>query len=487
MAPRVRLKNVSSIGRKLKPGGVHRRLPGFLAVAALTAACTALPPSAEPPASPGTQVWASGYHTRYGSPRPSAIAVTPDGRAVFVTGAGPTTVSYDAATGMQRWARGYNGPAKSVNIPAAIAVSPDGRRVFVTGWDRVGDGADYATIAYSASTGRQLWLSRYSPPAGGTAVASAVVVSRDGKTVFVTGHSGGSYTTIAYNTATGARRWLKRLGVATTDSKPRDMALSPDGKTIYVTGDGGGALHHDYLTVAYNAATGATRWFTNYNGPANGNDDANALVVAPDGKTVYVTGGSAGRSSGSDYATVAYDAATGAQRWVSRYNGPGNADDEGGSLAITPDGRTLLVNGLSKGPNHGPGRVLGDATVAYNAATGAWLWTQRTLGYPGDYSSLPALKAQTLAISPDGSTAYVTGINAVTCCKSDYATVAYAIDGGTTQWLSLYSGPGKYKGSGNNSNQAIALALSPGGSTLYVTGVTVRTKFGGFGTVAYRT
>src|SRR5262249_40297836 len=101
-------------------------------------------------------------------------------------------------------------------------------------------------------------------------------------------------------------------------------------------------------------------------------------------------------------------------------------------------------------------------------------------------SGIYILNAQTLAISPDSSTVYVTGVNAVHCCKFDYATVAYAIDGGTMQWLSLYNGPNRYKGPIDNSTQAIVLALSPDGSTLYVIGVIIRVKFGGFGTVAYR-
>ena len=54
-----------------------------------------------------------------------------------------------------------------------------------------------------------------------------------------------------------------------------------------------------------------------------------AIAASPDGATVFVTGGSTGIGSANDYATVAYRAATGAQLWVSRDNGPGNGDDFG--------------------------------------------------------------------------------------------------------------------------------------------------------------
>jgi DNA-binding beta-propeller fold protein YncE len=44
---------------------------------------------------------------------------------------------------------------------------------------------------------------------------------------------------------------------------------------------------------------------------ASKSDYAAAVAVSPDGNTVYVTGRSPGTDSGFDYATVAYDAATG--------------------------------------------------------------------------------------------------------------------------------------------------------------------------------
>ena len=61
-----------------------------------------------------------------------------------------------------------------------------------------------------------------------------------------------------------------------------------------------------------------------YNGPGNGDDVAYALGVSPDGSKVFVTGRSTGSTS-ADYATVAYDASSGTQLWVKRYNGPGTA------------------------------------------------------------------------------------------------------------------------------------------------------------------
>jgi hypothetical protein len=82
-------------------------------------------------------------------------------------------------------------------------------------------------------------------------------------------------------------------------------------------------------------------WAKRYDGPAHGDDGASALRVSSDGSTVFVTGYSAGSNQyGSDYLTVAYDAATGTQVWVKRYDGPAHETDVPSALGVSPDPRT---------------------------------------------------------------------------------------------------------------------------------------------------
>lgn len=161
----------------------------------------------------------------------------------------------------------------------------------------------------------------------------------------------------------------------------------------------------DAATIAYNAATGNKEWVARYNGRASKNEFANAIAVAPNGNAVYITGGSTGRTSRADFASVKYSAATGKQLWVGRYNGTGNLNDSGVALAVSPDNATVVVTGRSNGK--GGTYDIEWATIAYNASTGAARWTKRygVIGEGSPDENLPA----GVVMNPNGGTVYVTG------------------------------------------------------------------------------
>src|SRR5690606_33385061 len=58
------------------------------------------------------------------------------------------------------------------------------------------------------------------------------------------------------------------------------------------------------------------------------------------------TGGqSVGSGTGFDFATVAYDTATGARLWVARFDGPASRTDRARAVTVSPDGATVYVTG----------------------------------------------------------------------------------------------------------------------------------------------
>src|SRR6266550_7674154 len=293
-------------------------------------------------ATAGSQLWAKRFGI-FGDATAQSIGVSPDGATVYVTGyANGTgsgydyaTVAYDSATGAGLWVKRYDGPASSYDVAYALGVSPDGSKVFVTGTSRgLTSDVDYATVAYDASTGDRLWVRRYNGTANVFDYAFALAVAPDGSAVFVTGRgegatSGPDYVTIAYDATTGVRQWTKTYnGPGNSTDVPSAIRVSPDGSMVIVTGQSYSTTSYDFATFAYDAATGTKLWFKRYNGPQNGGDAPTALGISPDGSKVYVTGVSgADLYSTFDYSTVAYDASNGAQLWAKRFDGSANDFD----------------------------------------------------------------------------------------------------------------------------------------------------------------
>src|SRR5439155_1842695 len=156
-----------------------------------------------------------------------------------------------------------------------------------------------------------------------------------GAVVFVTGDASDGYGTVAYDATSGATKWAKHFRGGS--GQAFDLGLTPDGGMVFVTGwSVGPRTGYDYSTVAYDADTGTQLWARPYDG-SEGNDFESDLAVSPDGARVFVTGTSPEPLGDDDYATVAYDGATGSQLWVTRMSVP-NRDDLPQSLGVSPDG-----------------------------------------------------------------------------------------------------------------------------------------------------
>jgi PQQ-like domain len=333
----------------------------------------------------------------------SSIAVSPDSSTVFVTGYGNpvsrterqiVTVAYNAATGAVLWTQEVGSHATG---GVSVKVSPDGSTVFMAGIAECGKpiGACYVTVAYNAATGTAVWTQELE----NSGVASSLAVSPDGSAVAVTGSalSQGSnvFTTIAYNAATGATLWTASYPVQTSGSAP---AVAMSGTAVFVTGTVIPAPNTtSYRTIAYSASSGTQMWQESFTKERLGN--ASALAVSPDGSTVFVTGDVDSTPGVSEFGTVAYDAATGARLWKAFFQAGGGAT----ALAVSPGGSRVFVTGDGSSPKFGNPQY---ATVAYDAGTGARAWA----AHYGD-AALGASYAYGLAVSPDGSKVFVTGGN----------------------------------------------------------------------------
>lgn len=156
-----------------------------------------------------------------------------------------------------------------------------------------------------------------------------------------------------------------------------------------------------------------------------------AIAVSPDGTRTYVTG-----LAHSANASIAYDTANGAELWTASF--PGSGGWPAADIAVNPDGTRVYVTARA---------IAATTTVAYDATEGTQLWTARyddALGYGSEWGPAP----QRLAVSPDGTRAYI---------AAGSGTVAYDATDGSQLWVAP-------EGSGSD------LAVSPDSSRVYVSG-----------------
>lgn len=256
-------------------------------------------------------------------------------------------------------------------------------------------------------------------------------------------------------TVPGQRLWARRFLSPTETSEYTDIVVDPSGSRVYVTGSFGHLGNPDYRTVAFDAATGSELWARRY-GTVDGIDVPVAIGVDPSGTRVFVTGVRARATTGNDYETLAYDAATGAMLWKRRFDdGP---YDEAASLVVSVDGRRVFVAGV--------GEIL-----AYDASDGTRLWARRSdSGY-------------WVAVSADGSELFAVGATFGIGSDADYLTTAYKTGTGRTLWHRTYS----VRSQSYYGDYPWSVAASPDGKAVFVTGRSVNSSDNAsrYATVAY--
>ncbi len=222
-----------------------------------------------------------------------------------------------------------------------------------------------------------------------------------------------------------SQEWAKRLSTAGNNNDYVNDMTSDAAGNVYVTGSGSG----NYLTVKY-SPEGTVLWQAAYNGPANDADYANSVTVDAAGN-VYVTGRSFGNGTGTDFATIKYDA-SGNQLWVQRYNGTNNDDDEAVSVVVDASG-----NVYAGGWSSHAGTGIDYAIVKYSAA-GSQVWVRfyNGSGTGNDFMST--------MITDAAGNIYATGKSRGSA-SDDAATVKYS-SSGTLLWSARYEGSDFDKG-----------------------------------------
>jgi len=362
-----------------------------------------------------------------------AVAADANGNAYvtggLVNGSGPSaqsdyvTIKY-SVSGVPMWTNRYIGPrnnsssqypGSSGEVATAILVDGNGD-VLVTGEspNSLLGQMCIATLKYS-STGVPLWTNRFIHSASGNARGQFMATDGSGN-VYVTGGEA-DYATIKYSNS-GVPIWTNLYsGSANSFDLARCVALDGEGN-VFVTGYAQEAGRgRDFATIKYSNG-GVPLWTNHYNGTANGDDRASALVVDGAGN-VIVTGWAADLASSNNFVTIAYSNA-GSPLWTNIYDGPVHGADAALSMAVDAGG-TIFVSGMSNDGDTNTDIV----TIAYSNA-GVALWTNRYDGGLGNGVDGMGLKCT--AVDGFGNV-HVACYSFGSGGSYDYAVITYSVEG----------------------------------------------------------
>lgn len=151
------------------------------------------------------------------------------------------------------------------------------------------------------------------------------------------------YATIKYD-STGTEVWVAQYnGPANGQDRAQALAVDAQGN-VYVAGHSNGTTYmdpvYDYATLKY-SASGEQQWVQRYDGPAGGNDWCMALAL-DDAANVYVAGCSQSSAGSLDYATLKYSS-SGEQQWIISYDGPSNGSDQANALTVNTTGDVFVI------------------------------------------------------------------------------------------------------------------------------------------------
>jgi len=415
--------------------------------------------------SSGVQQWAKSYNgIGDNSSNSHAIAADANGN-LFVAG---YTVEYGTdrnfalqkidANGNTVWLRTLNGTSTaSVDEAYGVAVDASGN-IFVGGFlKNLGQSYDFKVAKYN-QLGDTLWTSSYNYPITSEADKTVALELDASGNVILTGKSDSDpnitsnddVLTVKWNT-NGTFLWAARYnGTGNLNDSPKSMKVSPTGN-IYVAGKTFNGTNNDYLLLKYNSS-GVQQWVKTFDG--TGADEA-VKVAIDNSENIYITGYSASATSAdTNIVTIKYDV-SGALIWSKTFDGAAHGNDRGGSLAVDNAGN-VVVGGTSDSDANSTTINNNIVTIKYDA-NGTELWNKI-------YDNPIMLDDQACEVGIDIlNNIYVSGQSetSATLSNYDYVAIKYSPTGVQD---SIYH----YNGTGNSKDIPSTMLVK--GLEIFVTG-----------------
>ncbi|MFK5891586.1 MAG: beta-propeller fold lactonase family protein [Pseudomonadota bacterium] len=335
-----------------------------------------------------------------------------------------------------------------------LTVSPDGKQLYVIGFKE----HSIAVFTRNSQTGKLTFLEFHKDGVDGVDGLRgpvAVVVSPDGKQVYVAGDYADAVTVFNRDRATGALTFFEVYkngvqGIEGLDG-PKDVAISPDGEQVYVTGGVDNAL----VIFNRNATTGRLTFFEMHQGVRNGGDGLQGLsgiTVSADGKYIYVTG-----YDDDSLVSFSRDKTTGELSIIDIVFNDSNditGLDGPKSLVVSPDGNQVYVIGF-----------LSDAVVLFrrDTETGLLSYYRTYVNGSSQYGKkIDGLYgAMDIVVSLDGKEVYVVGFH-----DDTLAVFKRSNTKGELSYIEVYRDNYEIE----SLDGAFGVAISPDGKQVYVAG-----------------
>lgn len=234
---------------------------------------------------------------------PTALAVTPDGKFVYVAASGGLITGYAVQANGQVFQIDTPSDILSGNNPTALAVAPGGNLLYaINAGDRT-----ISVFSIDAATGH---LTSSGPAIAAGAQPTALALDPSGKSLYVVDNGNAMLNGFGVDASTGlfgAASTTTAVGPATGANS---LAMDSKGRFAWVAN---GVAPAGITAFALDPATGALR-----SGPAVPAIGVNAVAADPTGRFVYTANG-AGRSASA----YAVDSGTGALTKVGADAGAG--------------------------------------------------------------------------------------------------------------------------------------------------------------------
>lgn len=234
--------------------------------------------------------------------------------------------------GVEQWERLYWGPAENLARTAALAIDKAGS-IYVAGCTNTFAGNSILLMKYN-SNGDAIWTRLWGDSLYSNEISTITIDNLCN--IYIAGYTGIEYQPInpvvlKYDSS-GKLLWAISNKPAGSRSGQWKRIYLDKNNNIYLAGDAEIPGHYwDFIISKFNT-DGDSIWTRTFNGTANNNDYFYDMVI-DSSANIYCTGGTFDLSGGWNCVTIMYDS-SGYQQAIQRFNGNGNSEDEGFSIAL---------------------------------------------------------------------------------------------------------------------------------------------------------